>query len=118
MADYQSTVELILNGLEKLKQAEDRIKGLDGKNVKIKFDVDSSGIKKVQDSLKQSFGGVGGGVGGGVTSSKATANMTKGVRGYFNEYNKAIKKVISLQKERLVREKKHTSKKHISTTSH
>ena len=91
MADYQSTVELILNGLEKLKQAEDRIKGLDGKNVKIKFDVDASGIKKVQDSLKQSFGGVGGGVGGGVTSSKATANMTKGVRGYFNEYNKAIK---------------------------
>lgn len=91
MADYTSTIELVLNGLEKLKQAEDRIKGLDGKNVKIKFDVDSSGIKKVQDSLKQSFGGVGGGVGGGVTSSKATANMTKGVRGYFNEYNKAIK---------------------------
>ena len=49
MADYTSTVELVLNGLEKLRQAEDRIKRLDGKNVKIKFDVDSSGIKKVQD---------------------------------------------------------------------
>ena len=86
MADYTSTVELVLNGLEKLRQAEDRIKRLDGKNVKIKFDVDSSGIKKVQNSLKQSFGGVGGGVGGG-----GTGNITKGVNSYFDAYNQAIK---------------------------
>ena len=81
----------MLNGLEKLKQAEDRIKRLDGKNVKIKFDVDSSGIEKAQDSLKQAFNG---GVNGGSNGSGGTAtgnNMVKGVRGYFTEYNKAIK---------------------------
>lgn len=82
MADYTSTVELVLNGLEKLKQAEDRIKGLDGKNVKIKFDVDSSGLEKVKGALGGGNGKGGGSSNGGVAS---------GVRGYFNEYNKAIK---------------------------
>ena len=82
MADYTSTVELLLNGLEKLKQAEDRIKRLDGKNVKIKFDVDSSGLEKVKGALGGGNGKGGGSSNGGVAS---------GVRGYFNEYNKAIK---------------------------
>ena len=82
MADYTSTVELVLNGLEKLKQAEDRIKRLDGKNVKIKFDVDSSGLEKVKGALGGGNGKGGGSSNGGVAS---------GVRGYFNEYNKAIK---------------------------
>ena len=91
MADYTSTVELVLNGLEKLKQAEDRIKRLDGKNVKIKFDVDSSGIKKAQDSLKQAFNGGGNGGGNGSGGTATGNNMANGVRGYFKEYNKAIK---------------------------
>lgn len=72
----------MLNGLEKLKQAEDRIKRLDGKNVKIKFDVDSSGLEKVKGALGGGNGKGGGSSNGGVAS---------GVRGYFNEYNKAIK---------------------------
>ena len=86
MADYTSTVELVLNGLDKLKDAEQKIKALDGKVIKTKLEIDSSGIKKAQDSLKQAFGG--GGVGGGGVN---TGGITKGVNSYFDAYNKAIK---------------------------
>ena len=90
MADYTSTVELVLNGLDKLKDAEQKIKALDGKVIKTKLEIDSSGIKKAQDSLKQAFGGggIGGGVGGGGVNAN---NITKGVNSYFNAYNQAIK---------------------------
>ena len=81
MADYTSTVELVLNGLDKLKDAEQKIKALDGKVIKTKLEIDSSGIKKAQDSLKQAFGG------GGVN----TGGITKGVNSYFDAYNQAIK---------------------------
>ena len=81
MADYQATVEVQLNGLEKLEQAEQKIKAMDGKKVKVGMDVDSSSLKKAQESLQKSLsGGVGGGTG-----------IAKGVKGYFSEYNKAIK---------------------------
>ena len=81
MADYQATVEVQLNGLEKLEQAEQKIKSMDGKKVKVGMDVDSSSLKKAQESLQKSLGsGVGGKTG-----------VANGVRGYFSEYNKAIK---------------------------
>ena len=81
MADYQATVEVQLNGLEKLEQAEQKIKAMDGKKVKVGMDIDSSSLKKAQESLQKSLsGGVGGGTG-----------IAKGVKGYLSEYNKAVK---------------------------
>lgn len=66
MADYQATVEVQLNGLEKLEQAEQKIKSMDGKKIKVGMDVDSSSLKKVQESLNKSIkSGIGGGGGAG-----------------------------------------------------
>ena len=91
MADYTSTVELVLNGLDKLKDAEQKINALNGKNVNVNLNVNSSSIKKAQNSLQQAFGGIGGIVGGGTGGNSGTGNITKGVNSYFNAYNQAIK---------------------------
>jgi len=70
LADYQATVEVQLNGLEKLEQAEQKIKSMDGKKIKVGMDVDSSSLKKVQESLNKSIksgiSGGGGALGGGI----------------------------------------------------
>ena len=86
MADYTSTVELVLHGLDKLIDAEQKIKALNGKVINTKLNIDSSSIKQTQNALKQAFGG--GGVGGGGVN---TGGITKGVNSYFDAYNQAIK---------------------------
>lgn len=70
MADYQATVEVQLNGLEKLEQAEQKIKSMDGKKIKVGIEPNSSSLKKVQESLNKSIkdgiSGGGGALGGSI----------------------------------------------------
>ena len=75
MADYTSTVELVLNGLEKLQEAEQKIKALDGKKVNVKFDINSSDLKSVQEAISKGVStGVTGGINQGVQSGGKAVN--------------------------------------------
>lgn len=94
MADYTSTVELLLNGLEKLKQAEDRIKRLDGKKVNIKFDVNANDLKSVQEAISK---GVSTGVTGGVVQGTQSGN--KAIREQATQQQKESKRVAKEQEK-------------------
>lgn len=75
MADYTSTVELVLNGLEKLQEAEQKIKNLDGKKVNVKFDINSSDLKSIQEAISKGVStGVTGGINQGVQSGGKAVN--------------------------------------------
>lgn len=101
MADYTSTVELVLNGLEKLNNAEKKIKDLDGKKVNIKFDVDSNAIKNIQESISK---GVSTGVAGGVSQGAQSGN--KAVREQAAQQQKESQRIAKEQEKQEARAKK------------
>lgn len=101
MADYTSTVELVLNGLEKLNNAEKKIKDLDGKKVNIKFDVDSNAIKNIQESISK---GVSTGVVGGVTQGAQSGN--KAVREQAAQQQKESQRIAKEQEKQDARARK------------
>ena len=101
MADYTSTVELVLNGLEKLNNAEKKIKDLDGKKVNIKFDVDSNAIKNIQESISK---GVSTGVVGGVTQGAQSGS--KAVREQAVQQQKESQRIAKEQEKQEARAKK------------
>lgn len=101
MADYTSTVELVLNGLDKLKDAEKKIKDLDGKKVNIKFDVDSNAIKSIQESISK---GVSTGVVGGVTQGAQSGN--KAIREQAAQQQKESQRIAKEQEKQEARAKK------------
>lgn len=101
MADYTSTVELVLNGLEKLNNAEKKIKDLDGKKVNIKFDVDSNAIKSIQESISK---GVSTGVVGGVTQGAQSGN--KAIREQAAQQQKESQRIAKEQEKQEARAKK------------
>lgn len=101
MADYTSTVELVLNGLEKLNNAEKKIKDLDGKKVNIKFDVDSNAIKNIQESISK---GVSTGVVGGVTQGAQSGN--KAIREQAAQQQKESQRIAKEQEKQEARVKK------------
>ena len=101
MADYTSTVELVLNGLEKLRNAEKKIKDLDGKKVNIKFDVDSNAIKSIQESISK---GVSTGVVGGVTQGAQSGS--KAVREQAVQQQKESQRIAKEQEKQDARARK------------
>ena len=101
MADYTSTVELVLNGLEKLNNAEKKIKDLDGKKVNIKFDVDSNAIKSIQESISK---GVSTGVVGGV--AQGAQSGSKAVREQAVQQQKESQRIAKEQEKQEARAKK------------
>lgn len=101
MADYTSTVELVLNGLEKLNNAEKKIKDLDGKKVNIKFDVDSNAIKNIQESISK---GVSTGVVGGVAQGAQSGN--KAVREQAAQQQKESQRIAKEQEKQDKRARK------------
>ena len=101
MADYTSTVELVLNGLEKLNNAEKKIKDLDGKKVNIKFDVDSNAIKSIQESISK---GVSTGVVGGV--AQGAQSGSKAVREHAVQQQKESQRIAKEQEKQEARAKK------------
>ena len=101
MADYTSTVELVLNGLEKLNNAEKKIKDLDGKKVNIKFDVDSNAIKNIQESISK---GVSTGVVGGV--AQGAQSGSKAVREQAVQQQKESQRIAKEQEKQEARAKK------------
>ena len=101
MADYTSTVELVLNGLEKLNNAEKKIKDLDGKKVNIKFDVDSNAIKNIKESISK---GVSTGVVGGV--AQGAQSGSKAVREQAVQQQKESQRIAKEQEKQEARAKK------------
>lgn len=101
MADYTSTVELVLNGLEKLNNAEKKIKDLDGKKVNIKFDVNANDLKSVQDAISK---GVSTGVVGGV--AQGAQSGSKAVREQAVQQQKESQRIAKEQEKQEARAKK------------
>ena len=101
MADYTSTVELVLNGLEKLRNAEKKIKDLDGKKVNIKFDVNADDLKSVKDAISK---GVSTGVAGGVSQGAQSGN--KAVREQAAQQQKESQRIAKEQEKQEARAKK------------
>lgn len=101
MADYTSTVELVLNGLEKLNNAEKKIKDLDGKKVNIKFDVNANDLKSVQEAISK---GVSTGVVGGVTQGAQSGN--KAVREQAAQQQKESQRIAKEQEKQDARARK------------
>ena len=88
MADYQATVEVLLNGLEKLEQAEQKIKAMEGKKIKVGMEVDSSSLKKLQDALDKSIKGIGGG--GGASGGGILGEYRKKMASSLRNEEKAL----------------------------
>ena len=101
MADYTSTVELVLNGLEKLNNAEKKIKDLDGKKVNIKFDVNANDLKSVQDAISK---GVSTGVVGGV--AQGAQSGSKAVREQAVQQQKESQRIAKEQEKQDARARK------------
>lgn len=101
MADYTSTVELVLNGLEKLRNAEKKIKDLDGKKVNIKFDVNADDLKSVKDAISK---GVSTGVAGGVSQGAQSGN--KAVREQAAQQQKESQRIAKEQEKQDARARK------------
>ena len=101
MADYTSTVELVLNGLEKLNNAEKKIKDLDGKKVNIKFDVNANDLKSVQDAISK---GVSTGVVGGV--AQGAQSGSKAVREQAAQQQKESQRIAKEQEKQDARARK------------
>ena len=101
MADYKADVQVDIQGLEKLDEAERKIKELDGKVIKPKLELDSSGIKKVGEDIK---GAVSQGVSGGFGSALSGAN------GALGEYKRKVASSLRNEEKALAAgEQKHLS---------
>ena len=101
MADYKADVQVDIQGLEKLDEAERKIKELDGKVIKPKLELDSSGIKKVGEDIKSA---VSQGVSGGFGSALGGAN------GVLGEYKRKVASSLRNEEKALAAgEQKHLS---------
>ena len=101
LADYKADVQVDIQGLEKLDEAERKIKELDGKVIKPKLELDSSGIKKVGEDIKSA---VSQGVSGGFGSALGGAN------GVLGEYKRKVASSLRNEEKALAAgEQKHLS---------